>query len=366
MSPSEGSKVKNTPLLQQHCALGARMIEFAGWLLPLQFSGILEEHRATRGAAGMFDVTHLGRVSVSGAHACALLNSLLPTDVAALRAGTGRYSFLLNERGGVIDDLLIYRLGESEFLLIVNAARTAYDLDWIRSHCSTFSAEVRDITQDTAMLAVQGPISQALVERLFPGASQIKRNRFTRAGEAFIARTGYTGEDGFEIWLPGADAPHLWQQFLEAGAPLGLKPAGLGARDLLRLEMGYPLYGQDLDEERSPLAAQLGWALDLGKPDFLGRQALVEEQQRGPEMLLVGLVGRTRAVPRPPADILCAGAKVGYVTSGGYSPVLERGIAMGYMSRAHASEGTQVEIVTHGRAQQAEIAGLPIIKKGPR
>jgi len=376
MSLSEDSKLRHTPLFQQHCALGARMVEFAGWLLPLQFSGILEEHRATRAAAGMFDVTHLGRLSVSGSDACDLLNNLLPTDVPALREGAGRYSFLLNERGGVIDDLLIYRLGESEFLLVVNAARTAHDLDWVCSHgrggparpgfqTRPCSAQVRDITQDTAMLAVQGPASAEVVEKLFPGARQIKRNRFMRIGDSFIARTGYTGEDGFEIWLPSADAPSLWQNLLEAGTANGLKPAGLGARDLLRLEMGYPLYGHDLDEDKSPLAAQLEWALDLGKPDFLGRQALVEEQERGPEMLLVGLLGRTRAVPRPPADIFHAGAKVGCVASGGYSPVLQRGIAMGYVSRAQASVGTQVEVVIRGQPQPAEVVGLPFIKRGP-
>jgi aminomethyltransferase len=215
------------------------------------------------------------------------------------------------------------------------------------------------------MLAVQGPASAEVVEKLFPGARQIKRNRFMRIGDSFIARTGYTGEDGFEIWLPSADAPSLWQNLLEAGTADGLKPAGLGARDLLRLEMGYPLYGHDLDEDKSPLAAQLEWALDLGKPDFLGRQALVEEQERGPEMLLVGLLGRTRAVPRPPADIFHAGAKVGCVTSGGYSPVLQRGIAMGYVSRAQTSVGTQVEVVIRAQPQPAEVVGLPFIKRGP-
>jgi aminomethyltransferase len=366
MSVSEGSKLKRTPLSQQHSALGARMVEFAGWLLPLQFSGILEEHRATRTAAGLFDVTHLGRLEVSGPDACLFLNKLLPANMPHLRVGAGRYSFLLNERGGVIDDLFIYRLKESEFLLIVNAARVERDLDWIRSQCSSFSPRVRDITEATAMLAVQGPVSAVVVEKVLCGAADMRRNRFAHMGDAFVARTGYTGEDGFEVWLPARAASSLWQQFLETGMPLGLKPAGLGARDLLRLEMGYPLYGQDLGEEKSPLAARLEWALDLDKPDFLGRQALLEEQKRGSEMLLVGLLGRSRAVPRPPADVLCSGRKAGYLTSGGYSPVLQRGIAMGYVDRGSASIGTQVEIVVRGRPQAAEVVRLPFIRRGSR
>ena len=354
---------RRTPLWDRHHGAGARLVDFAGWEMPIQYAGIQEEHQQTRKGAGLFDVSHMGRLYFSGSGAADFLEGLLPCAVEPLSPGRMVYTVLCNDQGGALDDLAVYRLAEEEFLLVVNASRTASDRAWILERLPPASTRVEERTGSQAMIAVQGPKAEGLVASVIDDAcSRLGFFRFTMAegasGDWLVSRSGYTGEDGFEIICPAADGPALWSRLLEAGA----HPVGLAARDSLRLEAGFCLYGNELTEATSPLEAGLDWALALDKPrEFPGRGALRVQRDAGVSRRLVGLGLLDRGIPRPAQSLRVDGVEVGRVTSGTHSPVLQRGIAMGYVASGHADAGTRVEVEIRGKAVAAEVVSLPFV-----
>jgi aminomethyltransferase len=360
--------LKRTPLFEEHQRLGAKLVPFAGYEMPVQYpTGITLEHRAVRERAGLFDVSHMGEFHVTGAQALDLVQRISVNDAARLEVGQAQYSAMCLPSGGVIDDLLVYRLAD-RFLLVVNAANLDKDLRWILDHAADFDAEVTDVSDETALLALQGPAARGVLRPLADvDLEQIPYYRF-REGTvggvpALISATGYTGEDGFELYVPADAAASLWRLLLEVGGDV-VTPAGLGARDSLRLEMGYPLYGNDLDEDHSVLEAGLGWIAKLDKGPFVGRDALVAEKERGSSRRLVGLRIDERGFPRPGYAIRHGAEPVGVVTSGTVSPSLGVGVALGYVPVALAGEGTFLEVDARGRALGARVTRPPFYREG--
>ena len=345
------SELKRTPLRDFHAARGARLVDFAGWEMPVQYRSILEEHKAVRRAAGLFDVSHMGEVDVRGPEAGKFLNFLVTNDVAKLFPGRVLYTPMCYPTGGVVDDLLVYMRGPEDYFLCINAGNIGKDLEWIRSQTAGFQVTVTDRCEDYALLAVQGPRAAEIVQSL-SGAKLglVKYYHFvegTVAGvQCIISRTGYTGEDGFELYHAAGDAPALAEAILAAGAPFGLELAGLGARDSLRLEAGYPLYGHEITADVSPLTAGLGWTVKLEKgADFIGRDALVNEKAAGSRDKVVFFKTGDRRIVRPDTAVLDAsGAVVGKVVSGTLSPLLNEAIGSALVSAAKAGEPLSVEI----------------------
>lgn len=335
------------------------MIDFAGYWMPLQYSGVLAESRAVRQAAGLFDLSHMGEFRIEGPDAAQNLQRLLTNDVLRLVPGKAQYTLLCNEQGGVVDDCLLYRLGEESYLLVVNAANIDKDREWIRSRLSG-RVTLHDESEATALVAVQGPKSvEILAKSLGVDLSDLPsfHARKVLAGgmEILASRTGYTGEDGFELYLDAGKAPALWDRLLDAGGEWGLLPVGLGARDILRLEARLPLYGNELTEEISPLEAGLSFAVKFDKGDFVGRAALAAEREQGVRRRLVAFEMLERGVPRQGYAILHEGARVGWVTSGGFSPTLERDIGMGYVPAELAQEGREIFIDIRGKPRPARL-----------
>ncbi len=328
---------KKTPLYGEHVQLGARMVPFAGWLMPVQYTRIVEEHQAVRNNVGMFDISHMGQLIVEGTGACEWLNAMLTNNVGKLDVGTGQYTFLLNERGGIIDDLIVYRIGEQKFLLVVNAARADEDFAWLQGHLVN-AVLLTNRSADFGGVAIQGPQITEFFHALFgrdidlPSRNSIADFPFDGTTVS-VARTGYTGEDGIEVFFRATDAAKFWNAALERGKPFGIKPCGLGARDTLRLEMCYPLNGSDLSPERNPIEAGLGFFVDLTKPNFIGRDVLVETKEKGPHEKLVPFRMKEKGPPpRPHYAVFEDGQRVGEVTSGTLSPSLNWGIGMAYVS----------------------------------
>jgi len=364
------SEPRHSPLEAAHLACGARMVEFGGWLMPVQYSGIIEEHRAVRSASGMFDISHMGEVLVEGPGALAWLEGLLTNRVGKLAVTGGQYTLLLDEAGGVIDDLILYRTGESSYFLVINGACRERDLEWMRSRLpEDGSVVLRDQGDDYAAIALQGPDSERVLRLLFPRCDVPVRNGIVPLGEpeggvpSLVARTGYTGEDGFELFVPAGRGIALWERLLAAG----VMPCGLGSRDTLRLEMGYPLNGSDLCRERTPLEAGLDKFTGLDDPakgDFLGRRALESQRAAGLPSRLTPL---KLTVPGPPLRshyaVLSEGRTIGETTSGALSPSLGEGIAMAYLPPEFSIPGTAVEIEVRGRRYAATIATLPFYRK---
>lgn len=341
---SPPSPPRQSPLHQVHVESGARMVPFAGWEMPLSYEGQLAEHDAVRRSAGIFDVSHMGQFEISGPGARAYLQYVLPADVEKLREGKSRYTMLLNKAGGVLDDLIVSRTGPESFFAVVNAATKAGDLAWMRARAHDFAGvKVRDVSDQWAMIAVQGPDAFEALDRIVPaGFSWRDTPAFTlhSAGEMIISRTGYTGEQGGEILCPPSMAPEVWRKL--AGA--GCVPCGLAARDSLRLEAGYPLYGNDLSEDVNPLEAKLSWVIPWKKEArFIGREALLRIRENGPERLMVPLESSGRKPLRKGDAVLCEGAVAGAVTSGGYSPGLRRGIALALVG-AECAEAIQFRV----------------------
>lgn len=359
--------LKRTSLYAVHVAAGARMVEFGGWEMPVQYTGILDEHQAVRTRAGLFDVSHLGEVEVVGPGATETIQRLVPNDASRLGIGQGMYTPICTPAGGIIDDLTVFRLGEERWWLVVNAATTANDFAWIASH--THNALARDASAEVALLALQGPRAQMILQRVTRADLASLRSfhiaeRVEVAGVwSVISRTGYTGEDGFEVACPWEAAPTLWAALLESGRRDGLIPVGLGARDTLRLEAGYMLYGNDIDEQTTPLEAPLGWTVTWEKGEFIGRAALVQQQERGVERKLVGFEMTDRAIPRHGYALHADGAPVGQVTSGTFGPTVNKGIGMGYVRRAYVKPGTPLGVEVRGRATPARVVKLPFYKR---
>jgi aminomethyltransferase len=355
------SDLQRTPLEGAHLALGARLVPFAGWNMPVQYTSILDEHHAVRTKAGIFDISHMGQFFVEGPAATVWLNRMLTNDIARLAPGQGQYTLMLNERGGVIDDLIAYRTGESSYLLVVNASMIDEDFFALASHQDE-GAALRNESPLWAGMAVQGPQAAEVFAAVLPGEVLPPRNGITTtAGGAYVCRTGYTGEDGFEFFCPAAEASAWWDRFLAAGAA----PCGLGARDTLRLEMGFPLNGNDLSPDRTPIEAGLGFFCALDKGDFIGREVLVRQKNEGPAVKLVGLQYTEKgAPPRAHYPVVVAdGSPVGELSSGVLSPSLMTGIGMAYLPAALAVPGTELRIDVRGRLFPARVVKKPFYRK---
>ena len=361
--------LRRTPLHGEHVALGGRIVAFAGYEMPVQYpSGITTEHRAVRHAAGLFDVSHMGEFEVRGPAALDLIQQVAVSDAATVEVGQAQYSAMCRADGGIIDDLLLYRFAD-RWMLVVNASNQDKDWEWIASHAEGLDVQLEDRSDATALLALQGPLARRILAPVTDlDVETIGYYRFAEgrvAGrEAVVAGTGYTGEDGFELYVNADDAVAVWGALLEAGATIGLIPAGLGARDSLRLEMGYALYGNDLDEDHTPLEAGLGWITKLGKGEFSGREVLVAQKDRGVERRLVGMKLKERGFPRPGYDVLEDGQPVGVVTSGTVSPSLGVGIALAWVPSRLAALGTELEISLRGKPARAEVVRPPFYTAG--
>ncbi len=358
-----------TPLYDVHTALEARMVPYAGYTMPIQYpGGIRAEHAAVRTAAGLFDVSHMGEFTVRGPQAEALVQYLTVNDVSGVVPGQAQYSALCNESGRILDDLLVYRFAD-RFVLVVNASNRDKDWSWVTAHAAPFDVDISDDSDDIALIALQGPAGQAVLTPLTDiDLDAVGYYRFAEGSvagtEGVVSRTGYTGEDGFELYLPAAAAFAAWTALCEAGAPHGLVAAGLGARDSLRLEMGYALYGNDLDEKHTALESGLGWIVKLNAGDFIGREALAAQKARGVSRRLTGIRLTQRGFPRPGYPIVHEGVEVGTVTSGVASPTLGDGVALGYLPTDAARPGTEVGIRIRGRTIAARTQRLPFYTKG--
>ncbi|MFJ1655473.1 glycine cleavage system aminomethyltransferase GcvT [Streptomyces sp. NPDC088337] len=373
MSSTEPDRPRRTALDALHRSLGATMTDFAGWDMPLRYGSERDEHIAVRTKAGLFDLSHMGEITVSGPQAVALLNHALVGNIATVGLGRARYTMICQADGGILDDLIVYRLGETEYMVVANASNAQVVLDALTERAAGFDAEVRDDRDNYALLAVQGPESAGILKSLtdadLDGLKYYAGLPGTVAGvPALIARTGYTGEDGFELFVAPGDAEKLWQALTEAGADAGLVPCGLSCRDTLRLEAGMPLYGHELTTSLSPFDAGLGRVVKFEKEgDFVGREALQAAAERAaaePPRVLVGLVAEGRRVPRAGYAVVSGGEVIGEVTSGAPSPTLGKPIAMAYVDAAHAAPGTAgVGVDIRGNHEPYEVVALPFYKR---
>lgn len=378
---------KRTSLFETHQKLGGRIVDFAGWDMPVQYSGILEEHQAVRQAAGLFDIAHMGQINVTGAQAAAFLNWVLSNDIRKLKPGLGQYTHLCMPSGGVVDDLYIYEISQNEFLLIVNASRFDNDWAWLNQSLRQFpgtksEVQLRSLFGEWGAVAPQGPKAVEFVDSIFSGPTgqgtqvtqvrQLKKNQITSfvfdGVPVWVARTGYTGEDGFEIMAPNTKLPALWNALLAAGSQYGIKPAGLGARDTLRTEAGYPLYGHELDENTSPVEAGLSRFIGWDKADFVGRKALLEQKEKGVTRMAIAFIMTDKAPPPRPHYVLTnitTHAPLGIATSGTQSPSMGIGIGLGFVPPAHAQTGTAIAVEIRGKYYAAKIVAKPIFRKEP-
>jgi aminomethyltransferase len=358
--------LERTPLEDEHLALGAKMGEFGGWSMPIEYRGVLTEHRAVREAVGMFDLTHLGKIEVAGEGARDWLQQVLSNDLSTVEVGGAQYNLVLTDEGGIVDDLIAYRLDDDRWLVVPNAANTAAVLAALQQE--TRPDVVVEHLPQVVTLAVQGPRAPELVGRFFDvrdlGYMRVRKDSY-RDVVTVVARSGYTGERGFEIFVLGAVAGQLWRDLLERGRPLGLEPCGLGARDTLRLEMGYPLHGNDISTERNPLEAGLSWAVEFGKGEFVGREQLLRRKQEGVGERLRGLRMTGRLIPRAHYQVRHGSERVGETTSGTFSPTLRAGIAMAYL-RAAIEPGAMVEVDVRGRWGEAEVVKPPFVDASPK
>jgi aminomethyltransferase len=344
------------------------MVPFGGWDMPVQYTGIIEEHRAVRTRAGLFDVSHMGEVDLAGPAALPLAQRLVTNDVGRLAQGQALYTPMCTPDGGIIDDLLVYHLGPDHLMLVLNAANTAEDLAWIRQHASG-NVRITDRSEGIALLALQGPRAQEILQPLTRSPLGDIRyywflDQVDVAGRrAIVSRTGYTGEDGFELYIDANDAVHVWEALLEAGAACGLLPAGLGARDTLRLEAGLLLHGNDMDKTVTPFEVGYGWTVKLGKGDFVGAEALGRQKREGVARQLVGLKMNDRAIARHGFPIHHEGETVGRVTSGSFAPTLQQSIGLGLVAAAHAQPGQRLAIEIRGRDVDGTVTKLPFYKR---
>jgi aminomethyltransferase len=360
--------IRRTPLHDEHVAAGGRMVDFAGWRLPIQYSGLIDEHTAVRTRAGLFDVSHMGEAAVRGPQALDFLQKLTCNNVAKLQPGRAHYTALTRPEGSFVDDLLIYCLDESDFLLVLNAANTAKDLAWLREHAVGFDVEVQDESARWAQIALQGPAAVEIVTPLTDASpGELRYYGFARADVAgvpsILSRTGYTGEDGFEVYCPADSAPTVWRALMEAGARAGIAPAGLGARDTLRLEAKMALYGNDIDETTTVLEADLGWIVKLKKGDFIGRDVLARQKQEGVERKLIGFEMQGRAIPRHGYPVLREGGRIGEVTSGTFAPFLKKRIGLAYVPVDATEVGSELDVEIRGRAERAVVVPTPFYQR---
>jgi aminomethyltransferase len=360
-------ETRATPLHAVHLAAGARMVDFAGWHMPVQYTGVIDEHQAVRTRVGLFDVSHMGEARVSGPEAMAFLQRLTCNDLSRLAPLRAQYTALTTPQGTFVDDLLIYRLAQEEFLLVLNAANTAKDLAWLEQH-RPGQVEVADVSEQWALLALQGPQAQRTLQPLVrEELTGLKYYGFVLTevlgASCLVSRTGYTGEDGFEIYCPAGVAARLWEALMHSGAAHGILAAGLAARDTLRLEAKLALYGNDIDETTTVYEADLGWIVKLGKGSFTGREVLAQQAAEGVRRKLAGFEMRGRAIARAGHPALQGGQVVGRVTSGTFAPTLKKSIGLAYLPVELTSHGSQFEIDIRGRAEPAQVVPTPFYKR---
>ena len=359
--------MKRTALYAAHRRARAKTVEFAGWEMPVQYRGVINEHVAVRTRAGLFDVSHMGEIEIRGAGALELCQKITANDVSRIGLQQAQYNLLMNEQGGIVDDVIFYRLEPTFFLVCVNASNTDKDFAWIQRHAEA-NVKIENASSRYVQLALQGPLAQEVLQSLTSlQLGEIKPFFFTAGAvssiQCLVARTGYTGEDGFELYCDSADGEKLWNAVLEAGKPLGIEPAGLGARDTLRLEKGYPLYGHELDDTTTPLEAGLEWVTKFGKGPFIGRDTLLKQKETGVKRKLVGLELLEPGIARSGYPVLKNEKAIGRVTSGTKSPTLGRSIALGYLAVEEAGVGNTVEVEIRSRKTAARVVSLPFYRR---
>ena len=368
MSDNPGGELKKTPLNEVSRELGGKMVEFGGWDMPVQFSGIIDEHTAVRERAGLFDVSHMGEITFKGPQALELLQVLTCNDVSKMADGRCQYNGLLYPTGGFVDDILIYRNAEDDYLVVVNASNTDKDYEWMAGAIEGRDVEVKNVSSEWAQLALQGPRAEEVLARLTDlDLPAIRYYRFATGRvdgvDAIVSRTGYTGEDGFEIYVAPAAAPALFRKILEAGRDFNVLPCGLGARDTLRLEAKMALYGNDIDHSTTPYEADLGWIVKLDKGEFHGREVLAREQEEGVSRKLVGFEMIDRGIARHGYPIVRDGAEIGVVTSGTHSPTLKKAIGLAYVPLELSEEGSELSIEIRGKETRAKVVPTPFYKR---
>ncbi len=360
--------MKRTPLYNHHCKLEAKIIDFGGWELPLQYSGIIAEHQAVRRCAGLFDVSHMGEITVKGKYATGFIQKVITNDISRMIDLQARYSPMCFPDGGTADDILVYRFSSDHYLLVVNAGNTESDFDWLNEN-NDVGAELQNVSDQYAQLALQGPKAEEILQKLTKiSLSEIQFFHFhpsvrIEGVTLLLSRTGYTGEDGFELYMPSDDAPLIWDLIMEAGEDIGLVPAGLGARDTLRFEAALPLYGHELSREITPLEAGLGLFVKTDKEYFIGKDILKLQKEQGVKRKLVGFEMIDRGVPRSHYEVCCSGRSVGFVTSGSYSPSLDKNTGLALVETDYALEGTELEIIIRNRPFRAIVVKKPFYKK---
>jgi len=356
---------KRTPLYEEHVALGATIVPFGGWDMPVYYTSVIEEHTATREAAGLFDTSHMGEVEVSGPESLDFLQSLLSNNIAGIEPGAAVYAAMTNERGGVVDDLWVYMLGKDNYCLVVNASTTGKDLDWIRARAVGRNVKVVDRSDRIGMIALQGPAAAGIMKQLTPEPMPA-RFRFStlKIGgvEVVVSRTGYTGEDGVEIYMDAGYTVKLWRLLLEKGAGSGLKPVGLGARDTLRLEACYSLYGHELSDDITPVEAGISFAVAKGK-EFTGSDAIYGQMENGPARRVVAFELTVRGIPREGYPVFCAGKRAGTATSGCFSPTLRKGIGLAMLEAEYTPVGTGLEVEIRGKMYAGKVVKKPFVRK---
>lgn len=361
---SSSTTLRRTPLYETHKKYGGRIVDFHGWELPVQYEGILKEHQTVRSAVGLFDVSHMGQIWCRGPQALEFLQKTNTNDIARIQLGQAIYSHLPNENGGIVDDLIISNLGKDKYFLVVNAATLENDFAWLQKQAQGFQVELKNVSDDYGMIAVQGPKALELVAKEWPAVAKLP-GRFTAVEmdvlgkPSIVTRTGYTGEEGCEFIVPAAITAQLWERLMSLGAGLGVKPAGLGCRDTLRLEAGYLLYGSDVDMEHSSYEASYGWVVKLDKGDFIGKAHFAKQKAEGVKRKLFGVKLLERGVPRSGDKLFADGVTAGAFTSATFSPTLNAGIGMGYMDRPDLKPGAQVAVEIRGRQVPAEVVRLP-------
>jgi aminomethyltransferase len=370
MTDTAAAALRRTPLHARHLASNARMVPYAGWEMPVEYSGISSEHLAVRTRAGLFDVSHMGEIEIAGKNALAAVQRMSSNDASRLSVGQAHYAGLLTPSGTFVDDMLVYRMAPSHFMLVVNAANAAKDYAWIGEQIATVGdVAAVDSSSRYALIAIQGPAARETVQPLTAvDLAQLRYYWFSygevASARVTISRTGYTGEDGYEIFVPPNMADRVWQALIESGRGADVIPCGLGARDTLRLEAAMRLYGNDIDETTTPIDADLGWTIGWNKADFIGREALVEQRAKGAARKLVGFEMVDRGIARHGYPVMMSGRSVGIVTSGTQTPFLKRAIGMAYVPIDLSAPNTEIEIDVRGRALRARVIRLPFYKRG--
>ena len=360
--------MKLTKFYKKHVELGAKLVEFAGYKMPIQYSSIIEEHKAIRHSVGVFDVSHMGEVTIKGSKAFNFVQYITTNDVSKLSIGRVQYTAMCYEDGGIVDDLLLYKVAEDEFMLVINASNIQKDLDWMHKN-NSFDVQIIDESDEYSLLAVQGPNSNKTLEKLFGDVLEMEYYHFSKAQfenvEIIISRTGYTGELGYELYFKGTEeeALRIWDKIFEAGTKYDIKPVGLGARDTLRLEMGFCLYGNDIDQTTNPIEAGLSWITKVKKGNFLGRDSLVNIKTNGVSRNLVAIISDEKILPRHGYEIFNNGFKIGDITSGTLSPMLGKPIAMGYVDKDYSELNSEISIKIRDKKIIGKIVKLPFISK---